>query len=438
MTRTSNIATQISVRFWEWEAIKNLPVGPKLLWLGLYTSGAGRLSVPGLFFGSITSMAEAVHMPVDETLVYLEQLLKADLVEYDRERRVLRFTKLPDACEAPYNGNNIRGWWRKFQCVPECQVRDAHVATLWWMIETSAKERGKPVSNDHREAWSETFGTVQIPAPRKRGVRSLIDHDTGTHSQPSLFGFMAQGTVPGVSTEPETYPSSPASDSPNDLATPETISKRFAHTRVQDQDRGPETVTGSGSDSYPDPDPQITSRANQRRDGFIPYDGPVPAEVWASENRPTCGTIAPPPLRLVPLPVDERSARRAEIVRTIGPKHAMAFQRVKKAIGSTAFGPSVVDDHAELRQLLEEIPLDDAMERCEHVLAVREAEAVRTNSMQYFGVGMWRRHNFMNALTREVADVDGSRSAPARSADVFSVADDAIEKFFASSKELKP
>jgi len=401
-----SVYTKLGVKFWEWSDINALPAGPRLLWIGLYTSGQGRQSVPGLFYGSITAMADAVHLPVDEVLRYLDTLLEHDLVEYDRERRVLRFTKLPDAGEAPTNGNTIRGWWRKFQIVPQCLVRDAHIVTLRWIMDEWSRENGKPLSADHSKAWAETFGNaslVTIPPPRKRGVRRLLDNDTGTNVQPSLFGsnpFLAQGTLPGTTAEPETYSSSPASGSLNDLATPETLSKPFRKERDQDQDRvkDPDQVSGSGSS----PDPEVvTPRAN-----------------------PVCGTVSPPPLRLVPLPVDERDRRRAEIIRAIGPKHAMAFQRVKKAIGSTAFGPSVVDDFAELRQLLHEIPLDDAMERCEHALVVREAEALnsRPPSMQYFGSGMWRRRNFENALTREVADVDGSRSAPAaRGVDAFEV-----------------
>ena len=131
--------------------------------------------------------------------------------------------------------------------------------------------------------------------------------------------------------------------------------------------------------------------------------------------RATCGTVsAPPPpapLRLVPLPVDARDRRRGEILRAIGTQHAIAFQRVKKAIGSAAFGPGMVDDHVELRDLLASLPsLEEAMERCQHVLAIREAEAIRKNTCQYFGGGMWRRQNYEKALTLELADVDGSRA----------------------------
>lgn len=401
-----SVYTKVGVKLHEWSEFTALPVGPRCLWMGLYTSGAGRQSVPGLFYGSITAMADAVHLPVDEVLGYLDKLLEHDLVEYDRERRVLRFTKLPDAGEAPTNGNTIRGWWRKFQIVPQCQVRDAHIATLRWLMQEWSRENGKPISNDHEKAWSETFGcgAVAIPPPRKRGVRRLLDNDTGTTTQPSLFGnpFLAQGTLPGTPAEPETYPSLPASGSLNDLAPPETLSKGFRKERDQDQDRVKDPDSGSASGSAPDPETTQRARA--------------------------CGTVSSPPaLRLVPLPVDDRTRRIAEIVRVIGPAHAMAFQRVKKAIGSTAFGPHVVGSYPELRELLEDLPsLEDAMERCEHVLAVREAEAMTSSSLQYFGAGMWRRHNFENALTRTLADVDGSRPPAGSRPSAFDVAD----KFF--------
>ena len=108
--------------------------------------------------------------------------------------------------------------------------------------------------------------------------------------------------------------------------------------------------------------------------------------------------------------VDPRTLKQREIVARIGPEHAKAFARVKSELKSTALGPSVVGDFAELRALLDGLPsLEDAEERCRHVLAVREREAIRKRTLQYFGSAMWKRHNFDKGLSLELADVDGTR-----------------------------
>lgn len=396
------ISTAISVKFWEWEPIRKLSAGPKLLWIGLYTTGAGRLSVPGMFFGSITAMAEATHLLVDEVVLYLDKLLEHELVEYDREHRVLRFTKLPDACEAPNNGNCIRGWWRKFHSVPECQVRDAHVPMLRWLMEQAARENGRKISRDHEAAWSDTFATVQIPVNRKRGSRRLIEHDTSTPQQPSLFS------------EPDLRHSGADPEIRSDSCVSETIDERYPVERDQDQDQVSVSALGSGSVSGdPDPEPPPMPTASQ------------------AEAVPTL----PQPLRLVPLPVDERSRLQGEIVRAIGYAHAMAFARVKKAVGSTAFGPSVVDDHAELRALVNAMSsLDGVRERLEYVLEIREKQAIHENSTKYFGAGMWRRGNYDKALSLELADVDGTRAAPGAKRSAFAVMDDVFEQIEAEEK----
>lgn len=131
--------------------------------------------------------------------------------------------------------------------------------------------------------------------------------------------------------------------------------------------------------------------------------------------------VALPPVALSPAAperardagsLDGRDRKKREIVAKIGPEHAMAFARVKSAIGSTAMGLSVVDGFTELRDLLESMPsLADAEAMCRHALAVREAEAMSKRSVQYFGSSMWKRSSFDKALALEIADVDGSRPA---------------------------
>jgi hypothetical protein len=154
---------------------------------------------------------------------------------------------------------------------------------------------------------------------------------------------------------------------------------------------------GSGNPSVPDPVPDSAS---------APDPAPAP------DGAPDLALAPEPPRRGTRGACDpEREKMKSRIVSKIGPEHAKAFARVKQAIGSTAMGPSVVDSFTELKALLDSLPsLADAEERCRHVLAVREAEAVSKKTVQYFGSTMWKRASFDKALALEMADVDGTRS----------------------------
>jgi hypothetical protein len=188
--------TKIGTGLWSWSPWLRLETGSddivgrcaRLLWLAIYTSPESKRSVPGLLNVSVGGLAELAAMPTQAAYSYFDRLLAHDLVEYDAERRVVRLTSLPDGCEAPTNGNTIRAWWRRFLSVPECEIRDAHVGTVHWMLERWSLEAGRPISADHSKAWAETFGTISIPKQVRRGVRSLLgDSDTSTPVQPSLF-----------------------------------------------------------------------------------------------------------------------------------------------------------------------------------------------------------------------------------------------------------
>lgn len=115
--------------------------------------------------------------------------------------------------------------------------------------------------------------------------------------------------------------------------------------------------------------------------------------------------------KLIALPLEEPDRRKAAIVSKIGPAHAAAFQRVKSEIGSTAMGPSMADHFTELRELVDTLMgFDDVEERLEYALAIREAEARRKRTLQYFGSAMWKRQNFEKALTLTIADVEHAAS----------------------------
>lgn len=223
----------------------------KLFWLALYTTHDAKRSPPGLFAGSITSMAEAARMPADACVRYLDRLLEHDLVEFDREYRVLRLTQLPGVGDAyGVNAKVLRSWWTSFNKIPACDIRDSHVTTLKWMIDEWRRQKGEPLTTEQGKVWSETFGRVAIPPPRKRGVRRLVDNDTGTQAQPSLFSTLSQappdsgsGLDSRVSNDDDAHSS--RSDRNSKLTVPELL----INPLDPDPEQDPDLVSSLGQSS---------------------------------------------------------------------------------------------------------------------------------------------------------------------------------------------
>jgi hypothetical protein len=250
--------TRLGSSLWDWEPWTDLAASPRILWLALYTSAEAKRHVPGLWHGAIPSMADAARMAPDEVISALDVLLERDMVEYDAKFRVLRLCELPDAGEYPNNGNVLRSWWTRFRTVPTCAVRDSHVKTIAWICDEGSRRLQKPFSPNHKAAWDETFGTIVVPPPRRRGVRRLADSDTSTHVQPSLFlSSVASGSGNGSAPQGESgYPhnSQPAVDisaalhQSKEISGPETVSDTISDTnRISDLgSRIPEIRISSG------------------------------------------------------------------------------------------------------------------------------------------------------------------------------------------------
>ncbi len=234
--------TRLGSSIWDWEPWTELKALPRILWLALYTSAEAKRHVPGLWHGGVPSMADAARMAPDEVILALDHLLERELVEYDPKFRVLRLCELPDAGEYPNNGNVLRSWWTRFKTVPTCPVRDSHVRTIAWICDEGAKRSGKAFTPHHKEAWTETFGTIVVPAPRRRGVKRLADSDTSTQVQPSLFPSLASGngsTPQGEQSYPQNCQqaedSSAALHQSNEIRDPETVSDTVSDTnRIPD------------------------------------------------------------------------------------------------------------------------------------------------------------------------------------------------------------
>lgn len=230
-----SLFTRIGAPLWNWEPFTRLDDGPRNLWLALYTTAEAKRIIPGLWHGSIHLMAEASHRTFEGTVKNLDALLDAEgsfgqpMVEYDDKHRVLRMTELPDAGEYPDSPTILKSWWSRFLLVPACQIRDAHVTQIRWILEQGAKlvkknRTGRPTPA-HEEEWAQTFGTIPVPAPRRRGVRRVLDADTGNDVQPSLFGTRS---LPSPTPSEASSAISPTTKPDlNDLTVPDTVSRRY-------------------------------------------------------------------------------------------------------------------------------------------------------------------------------------------------------------------
>lgn len=186
--------TAVGTGLWDWEPFLALDANGRCVWMALYTCADSKRIVPGLWHGGIYQLADVAHMRPDDVQRGIDDMLKAEepMVEYDQAKRIIRLTMFPDAHEKPTNGDHLKGWWNRFLTVPQCGVRDAHVRTLRWLVDQTA------CTQSIEEAWAKTFGSVRVPAPRRRGVRRLgepqVDNETAV--QQNLFA--PRPTAPAV------------------------------------------------------------------------------------------------------------------------------------------------------------------------------------------------------------------------------------------------
>lgn len=174
--------TAIGTNFFQWEPLASQPVTARFLWMALYCSNEARRFPPGLWHGGVPVMAEAAHLETDVVWDALDKLMEAEIVEWDRDRRVARLTTLPDAHERASSWTHLKSWWTRFNLIPPCDVRNGHVKTLRWLV-----DQGKSPDSMER-VWDETFGTIKVLSKGVRGgKRRLADSDTSTAIQPSLF-----------------------------------------------------------------------------------------------------------------------------------------------------------------------------------------------------------------------------------------------------------
>jgi len=185
----------------------------------------------------------------------------------------VRFTQLPDALEYPPNPNVLRGWWRKFQVIPDCPIKNAHVTVLRWLLDERVRNTGKGLPEKMVDVWDQTFGTIAVPAPRRRGVRRLQMNLFPEASDPEV-DRLGNGS-PSVD-EPRFVSSAAFDPKPKEIKSPETVPEPFRNGRVQDQDQvSVSSLSGGGSGEGHDTGTSSSSRPHL---AIVPESTPYTAE----------------------------------------------------------------------------------------------------------------------------------------------------------------
>lgn len=188
----------------------------------------------------------------------------------------------------------------------------------------------------------------------------------------------------------------------------------------------------SGSSQLPDPDiggPRdlVQDRGSARDAGFrVPQPNDAHVATSAPVGAPAISSVEP------------LTQARGALVRELGRIHREAYERARSdlGLGGKVPGMAAVGDSAEraLQDLIrEQISLDGFAERARHVIAVRDHEARRLNTLKFFGASMWSAKNFGIAVSMQVGE--DRRGPDKRSA--FEVADEVFDKLEAREREGK-
>lgn len=215
--------TPMGISLFNWALWRLMSDQARVLWIGLYASGAARRCPPGLFEGGPASMAEASEQSVGVAVTGFAELIKLGGVDHDPDVKLTRLVELPDRLLRAQNPNMIRGWWTAWRKLPRCGVRNRGVAMLRWLADEQIATKEKSAA-----AWASTFGTlgIEVAGPlvgngigngsgNRSGNRSgngpYPDHDLSSGQEsdpPHLPGDLprARGDGPPVMDDPTLAP----------------------------------------------------------------------------------------------------------------------------------------------------------------------------------------------------------------------------------------
>lgn len=140
-------------------------------WLYLLTGPESQF-LPGVLRASPTSiLAEGLRcLTPDDGQAAMAELAKSGLVQVDPVHRIIRIPNVPRH-GPPGNGNVLRGWYRKWLTLPDCDLKLKHVDSIREPVDrhiAQANNRGDQRKAVHwREVWDDTFGLVRFTTSRQ-------------------------------------------------------------------------------------------------------------------------------------------------------------------------------------------------------------------------------------------------------------------------------
>ncbi len=151
------VRTVIDPCIWEDPEFVGLDLFAQHVWFYLLLGPEARTACPGLVRLGVGGLAEALRASSQDVHVALGRLEKIGWLRVHGPQRVIHIPKAP-TWRGGGNGKIIRGWYRRWQSVPEGPWKQAHIAAM---------EVCRPSTGT---AWEETFGTEPrkpLPVPGK-------------------------------------------------------------------------------------------------------------------------------------------------------------------------------------------------------------------------------------------------------------------------------
>ena len=147
---TGPVYRRADPRVWDDDKFLSLSKDGKLLWLHLLT-GPQASAVPGLILAGVGTLADGMREELPVIRAALAEIVKLRMAEVDEAHRVIRLPNAPrhNGCESP---NGLKGWWSRWQSIPDCPLKFRHVASL---------EAAVPMQmRGMAETWASTFGAL--------------------------------------------------------------------------------------------------------------------------------------------------------------------------------------------------------------------------------------------------------------------------------------
>jgi hypothetical protein len=153
-------------KIWDDRKFMGLHDTGRIIWMYFLTSPI-RNSLPGLFRGTVLSVAEGIERSPEKTQIHLDAVLATGMAQYDPERRLFRLPKAPLYTKGP-NPNIVKSWWKDWQLLPDSELKYQHVPAL----ADAVNLRNAVILR----IWSDTFGKVLEGLPP-----SMTNYDFRNH-----------------------------------------------------------------------------------------------------------------------------------------------------------------------------------------------------------------------------------------------------------------